>query len=445
MYADEKNRRSRQKKQTKETEGVVVMAKNPIVMRIVNLVSDAGGTLKLDAKKHKEVIEAVSSTEDAIGTRTRHELATVHGIVVLHKPNTNPPVPDVIRKTGVKAGRDIVKASAEHEYVLPSFTGEVECLLAAGRNWETEKSINIRFVGPMGSGKTEFAIIIGERCGFERVYQLNGRADMTSGDLLGEKVVEVDEKSMQSYIRLQRGILEQAMTCGLEKDDNGNVVYDKDGNVQVIGKPGLLFYDEYASAPAEVNIMLNQITQIPRKPGESRELVLTNDGGRMVKSHPGFCMIFSGNTNGRGLGDESQMVYTAQGVQQDGSFLDRIKPVYPFGFNLKAEKKIMMVKIADDVVQSRLTRFVAAIRALYLKREIETLISTRNVVDICDNMRRFRAMGFEDYEPRAIYRTMGVDLTSIERPSWSETSWMSYSVRFDVFENEDDMWYPNTA
>ena len=428
------------------------MANVSIVTKIVDEVNNAGGILSLDSKAHADIISALTNN-----TKLRSELVGKHRMVVVHDTSVKPAIPISVKKSGIKVPETSiskpakttakkavkkVKQSVEHEYILPNFVDELECLLDAGRNWNDEKSVNIRFVGPHGCGKTELAVILGERCGFDRVYQINGRADMTSGDLLGEKIVEVDEKSMQSFIRLQRGVLEQAMTHGLEKDENGHIVLDENGNVKVIGAPAMLFYDEYASAPAEVNIMLNQITQIPRKPGESRELVLTNDGGRIVKGHPGFCVILSGNTNGRGIADESQMVYTAQDSQQDGSFLDRIKPVFQFGYNLLAEKKIMMSKLADDVLVGKLISFVKDIRKSYEERNIETLLSTRGIVDLCDNIRRYRRKSFEDYVVLAMYRTLVSDLTPNEVGAWAEIIRMHFGVSIDKYKDMDGMWIP---
>lgn len=430
------------------------MADVSLITKIVNLVDDSNGVWEVKKDEYPDIYDALQTT------KFRSELVRNHRLVVHHNKQA---VPTHVYKSGMKTQLDATikspssssktasskkavakkrQQSLEHEYIPPPFMNELECLLECGRNWEQEKSVNIRFVGPHGSGKTECVSVLAESCGFDRVYQINGRADMTSGDLFGEKIVEVDSSSMQSYIRLQRGAVELAMTHGLEKDENGHVVLDNKGNVVVSGPPAILFFDEYASAPAEVNIMLNQVAQIPRKPGESRQLVLTNDGGRIVKGHPGFCMILSGNTNGRGIADESQMVYTAQDTQQDGSFLDRIKPVFPFGYNLVAEKKIMMLKLADDVLVGKLILFVRDIRKSYEERNIETLLSTRGIVDLCDNIRRYRKKSFEDYIVLAIYRTLVSDLTPNEIGAWNEIIRMHFGVGIDKFQETEGLWIP---
>jgi len=426
------------------------MANVSIITVIVDAVQNAGGILKLEAIAHKEIIDVLTGN-----TQLRSELAQKYNLVVVHNNNVTPPVPIYIKMTGQKVSSSTVSkssskkklkpvsASAEHEYIKPQFWNELICQLEAGKEWATEKSVNLRFVGPHGCGKTEGAIILAKDCGFDRVYQMNGRADMTSGDLLGEKIVEVDEKSMQSFIKLQVGSLEMAMTHGVEKDVNGHVVLDANGNVKVTGAPAVLFYDEYASTPSEVNIVLNQITQIPRKPGQSRELVLTNDGGRKVKSHPGFCIIFSGNTNGNGIADEAQMVYTAQDAQQDGSFLDRIKPVFDWGYNLKAEKKIMMAKLADDTLVGILMAIFNDVRTAYNDRNVETLWSTRDVVDICDTIRKYRKHSYEDYVALALYRTKYSTLNPNEKGAVAVIFKMHLNVEVSKFEDMDGFWKPN--
>lgn len=321
-----------------------------------------------------------------------------------------------------------------HTYEMPDFADEVDCLLSQAMSG---KSHNILLTGPAGCGKSEFVREIAKRNGFGKVFQVNGRDDMDSSDFFGEKTVVVDPASKQNYIEFKKGPLYQAFIEGTEVDengdqilydDNGNRVYDESGNPKVVGKPAVFFLDEFAALiPSVFLSVFNRAMEIPRKNGASRVIEISADGGKIVKSHPHLVMFLAGNTVGKGTESDSQMGYTAQNNQMDDSTLDRITAFYKFGYNLDAEKNIASTKLNDDKLVSDLCRFRSEIRKQWVNGNVETLLSTRALVQICDLATSFRAMK-KDFLPLAIYRSVFSGLRERECPAWNETIRMVFGV-----------------
>lgn len=321
-----------------------------------------------------------------------------------------------------------------HNYEMPDFADEVDCLLSQAMRG---KSHNILLTGPAGCGKSEFVREIAKRNGFGKVFQVNGRDDMDSSDFFGEKTVVVDPVSKQNYIEFKKGPLYQAFIEGTEVDengdqilydDNGNRVYDESGNPKVVGKPAVFFLDEFAALiPSVFLSVFNRAMEIPRKNGASRVIEISADGGKIVKSHPHLVMFLAGNTVGKGTESDSQMGYTAQNNQMDDSTLDRITAFYKFGYNMDAEKNIASTKLNDDKLVSDLCRFRSEIRKQWVNGNVETLLSTRALVQICDLATSFRAMK-KDFLPLAIYRSVFSGLRERECPAWNETIRMVFGV-----------------
>jgi MoxR-like ATPase len=321
-----------------------------------------------------------------------------------------------------------------HTYEMPDFADEVDCLLSQAMRG---KSHNILLTGPAGCGKSEFVREIAKRNGFGKVFQVNGRDDMDSSDFFGEKTVVVDPASKQNYIEFKKGPLYQAFIEGTEVDengdqilydDNGNRVYDESGNPKVVGKPAVFFLDEFAALiPSVFLSVFNRAMEIPRKNGASRVIEISADGGKIVKSHPHLVMFLAGNTVGKGTESDSQMGYTAQNNQMDDSTLDRITAFYKFGYNMDAEKNIASTKLNDDKLVSDLCRFRSEIRKQWVNGNVETLLSTRALVQICDLATSFRAMK-KDFLPLAIYRSVFSGLRERECPAWNETIRMVFGV-----------------
>lgn len=321
-----------------------------------------------------------------------------------------------------------------HKYVMPDFADEVDCLMQQALKG---RSHNTLLTGPAGCGKSEFVREICKKNNFGKVFQVNGRDDMDSSDFFGEKTVVVDPISKQNFIQFKKGPLYQAFIEGTEVDENGDQilynkegkrVYDESGNPKVIGKPGVFFLDEFAALiPSVFLSVFNRAMEIPRQIGASRCIEISADGGKVVKSHPSFVMFLAGNTVGKGTESDSQMGYTAQNNQMDDSTLDRITSIYEFGYNLDAEKNIAISKLNDDKLVYNLCRFRSEIRKQWVNGNVETLLSTRALVQICDLAVTFRNLR-KDFLPLSIYRSVFSGLRERECQAWNETIRLVFGV-----------------
>lgn len=322
-----------------------------------------------------------------------------------------------------------------HKYEMPDFTDEVDCAMQASLN--DGISFNYLLTGPAGSGKTEFVREISKRNGFGKVYQVNGRDDMDAADFLGSETVVVDPVSKQNYIKFKKGPLYQAFIEGTEVDENGDQilynddgqrVFDGSGNPRVIGKPGVFFLDEFAALqPSVFMSFFNRAMEIPRSAWIPRSIEISSDGGKVVKSHPSFVMFLAGNTVGKGTESDAQMGYTAQNNQMDDSTLNRITQVFEFGYNEEAEKNIATGKLNDDELVYNLCRFRTEIRKQWQNGNVETLLSTRAIVNICNAAVILRKIK-KDFLPLAIYRSVFSGLRERECPAWNETIRMIFGV-----------------
>ena len=123
--------------------------------------------------------------------------------------------------------------------------------------------------------------------------------------------------------------------------------------------------------------------------------------------------------------------------------MKRITATYAFGYNLQAEKRIMMKKLRNDVEVMNLLKFREAIRKAYKERRVETLFSTRDIVVICDLAKQFKDANIDKPIVRAIYRSVFSGLLETEVPVWKEVIYSVYAV--DVlreYEEGNEIWMP---
>lgn len=306
---------------------------------------------------------------------------------------TASPVPDpVVPVPEMAPTAKPVPKRHQHTYRPPAFLKDVIDILS------DEATHNIWFKGPTGCGKTVAVNHIARQLGYVP-FRLNCDPAMGPENFMGEKTIDIDEKSLQNFVTFARGIVVKAMTCGL--DEQGNE----------IGAPGMLYLDEAPAMPQGLSILLNPLleTDDPR-----RTIVLNQDGGKVVRSHSKFRVIIAGNTAGRGCNSLSEQFYTAQTSALDISLLKRVTAIFNFGYDREVEKGILREKIGNDSVVSQLISFRDAIRKHIKAGELQTPFSTRDLIHIADLWRIFRDL------PKAIWLACGEGVLESERAVYNE-------------------------
>lgn len=301
---------------------------------------------------------------------------------------------------------------SEHTFVPPKFTQDVMDILL------DETGHPVAFIGPTGTGKTTLAHYLGKELG-QKVFRIECYPGMTVEDFLGEKTIEVDEKTGQNYIKYDDGPVIKAMEEGLDEDGNET------------GPAGLLLIDEAGSMPTESIVMNGILGHGPR-----RKLYLNRDGGRCVTSHSKFRVILSGNNAGRGAQTAHESMYAAQLDAKDISTLDRVAFSFRFGYSRSTEKNIAMEKIGNDKVVGQLLKFRDAVRDNIRAGKLSSPFSTRSIVHISDGYRIFHDLG-----KALFYCIFEGKVTPSERPVYNEIAVAQIGVDLMNQFNDPDMDY----
>lgn len=307
-------------------------------------------------------------------------------------PAPTPEPPKVVKNEPVAPTSKPTPKRYQHSYRPPVFLKDVVDILA------DEATHNVWFKGPTGCGKTVAVAHIARQLGYV-AFRLNCDPAMGPENFLGEKTIDIDQKTAQNFVKFAEGVVVKAMTCGL--DEHGNEV----------GAPGLLYLDEAPAMPQALSILLNPLleTDEPR-----RTIILNQDGGRIVRSHSKFRIIIAGNTAGRGCNSLSEQFYTAQTSALDLSLLKRVTAIFNFGYDREVEKGILMEKIGNDKVVGEIIRFRDEIRKHLKAGKLQTPFSTRDLVHIADLWRIFRDI------PKAIWLACGEGVLDAEKAIYNE-------------------------
>jgi cobaltochelatase CobS len=280
----------------------------------------------------------------------------------------------------------------QHTYVPPAMAKDLMSVLV-------DEASHIPFLtGPTQCGKSTLVRYVAAAMG-RKAFQINCRGDMGSELFFGEKTIVVDEQTKQNKIVYQKGIVEQAMTEGL--DEAGNET----------GKPGVLFVDEVSACPAHVAHGLNRLFESddPR-----RTMVLAEDGGRVVRSHSGFRIVLAGNTAGRGATDMSGQAYAAQHDALDISLLNRVAVFFKMGYDKGVEKRVLLEKVGDDKVVRVLLAYRDSIRQALREGKLSSPFSTAHLIHIADMYRVFGDLA------KAIFYVVMEYVLPEERPYYNE-------------------------
>jgi MoxR-like ATPase len=312
--------------------------------------------------------------------------------------------------------------------MMPDFSDQVRGLVR--QSIDGDGMVNVLLNGSAGTGKTEFVYEIAREFGL-KVFQVNGSEGLTMDDFFGTMAVGIDEKTKQNYTYFDKGPLYRAFIEGTQVDENGNQIFDGNGDPIVVGKPAVFFLDEFAAMLPEVFLgVFNRAMEIPRQKGKGRSIEISRDNGRVVKSHPGMVMFLAGNTVGTGNGGRFQMGYTAQGNKMDESTRNRVTGFYKFGYNKKAEKSVAVSMLNDDYEAERLMMFRDNARNMFRNEKIETLFTTRSIVATCEVARNFRKNGEKDWMANALCVAVLNGLPETDKVAFNEQIRLIWGVDF---------------
>jgi len=282
----------------------------------------------------------------------------------------------------------------QHTYVVPKIATDLISILT------DDASHVVWLTGPTQCGKDRVVHYVGRELG-RKVFQINCRGDMGSEIFFGEKTIVVDEATKQNVISFQKGIVEQALTEGL--DAQGNEV----------GAPGVLFITEAASMPAHVAIGINRLLE---SDDARRTFVIDQDGGRVIRGHSGLRIVFAANTVGRGATGMESSAYSAQVDALDISLINRISVCFRMGYDKEVERHILAEKIGDDRVSAMVLKFRDAIRDNIRTGKLTSPFSTAHIVHIADMYRIFGDIG------KALYYVVFEFLLPEEKAIYNETA-----------------------
>lgn len=204
---------------------------------------------------------------------------------------------------------------------------------------------NLWLHGHTGTGKTTLAEQVAARIGFP-VHRLNLDSNIERSDMVGSKELIVENGvPVTSY---SEGILPRAMQ-----------------------QPSFLILDEMDAGQADVLFTIQRAL-------EKKGLVLTEDGGRVVQSHPLFRFIATANS--RGQGDEYGWY---QGVRpMNVATLDRFGVFIEVDYLDKTtEQKLLCNKYPtlSKPEATEMCQFSTEIRQAFKTGELSTTISPRGM------------------------------------------------------------------
>ena len=204
---------------------------------------------------------------------------------------------------------------------------------------------NVWLHGHTGTGKTTFAEQVAARLEF-LVMRLNMDSNMDSSDVKGSK--DLDVKDGAPITVFTEGILPQAMV-----------------------RPCWFVLDECDAGRADVLFVIQRAL-------ESKGLIITEDGGRLVQPHEHFRFIATANS--RGQGDEHGWY---QGVRpMNLAFLDRFGAFIEIGY-LDKDDEMRMLQTAypalTDTEVAEMCQFSQEIRKAFMGGEISTTLSPRGL------------------------------------------------------------------
>ena len=213
---------------------------------------------------------------------------------------------------------------------------------------------NVWCHGHTGTGKTTLPEQVASRIGYP-LFPLNLDSQLERADLTGQ--TNLVQENGTTITKFEEGILPRAMVqpCFLVLDEID------------AGKPDILFAIQRAT--------------------EGKGLLLTEDGGRLVKPHPLFRFVATANS--RGQGDETG-VYA--GVRpMNGALLNRFPMFIEVDYISQEEETQLLTKkysTPTDVVKN-LTEFAKLARKAFTSAETSVPVSPRDTMAFAEYFAHF--------------------------------------------------------
>tara|TARA_B100000745_G_scaffold273388_1_gene201756 strand:- start:87 stop:2252 length:2166 start_codon:yes stop_codon:yes gene_type:complete len=208
---------------------------------------------------------------------------------------------------------------------------------------------NIWCHGHTGTGKTTLPEQVAAVIQFP-VFPINLDGNIERADLVGQ--MDIVNDGGTSITEFKEGILPRAMT-----------------------QPCILVLDEIDAGKPDVMFVIQRAT-------EGKGLLLTEDGGRLVKPHPLFRFVATANS--RGQGDEYG-VYA--GVRpMNGALLNRFPIFIEVDYMTKEEESVFLKKtygLADEVIDN-ITTFAGMCRKAFAEGETTVPVSPRDTMAMCE-------------------------------------------------------------
>ena len=109
-----------------------------------------------------------------------------------------------------------------------------------------------------------------------------------------------------------------------------------------------------------------------------------------------------------------------------------------FGYNRIAEQEIAEVKLQDDFQVDNLMKFRDTARRMFKDDgKVETLFSTRNVIEICECAKSYREGGIKNWMLEAVRDCFYNGLSEQDKPAFNEIARMVWGKDLVSSQNAD--------
>jgi cobaltochelatase CobS len=221
---------------------------------------------------------------------------------------------------------------------------------------------NTWLYGHTGTGKSTFVEQVAARVGFP-VSRVNLDSFLERADFVGKVDLEGDGSGGTVTV-YNEGILPRAMK-----------------------RPGFLLLDEIDAGRPDILFVVQRVL-------EGNGLMLTEDHGRIVRSHPLFRFVATANT--RGQGDEYGIY---QGTRTlNNALIDRFPVFIEFDYLKKdAEMKLIAAKFPsiDSTMLEQMVTFAGEIRQAFKTGEVFQPITPRGLTNMASVFTHFNDIGIK--------------------------------------------------